>query len=190
MPTAALPEPLETGPHRISMTKVRQATKGSMLMTDADVAELLDATDAAPRVVAECEKKNPAKAPTPSRPPAPAPDAVPETVPSVVDGVAKIDVLSAAEQRRSERTQFIQILERAYELQTSTKAQTKRFGARDAVERAVELYRSPRECAISDYIETTLDPAIHEFFEPYMTARAPLSASEASSYWWRRLKLA
>ncbi|EQC30502.1 hypothetical protein SDRG_11818 [Saprolegnia diclina VS20] len=79
---------------------------------------------------------------------------------------------------------FIQLLQRAYELQSSTAALTMQC---DTLQRAIELYRSPRECAIYDYIVTTLDPAIRKFFEPCMTTSASPSAPKASSTWWQRL---
>ncbi|KDO22205.1 hypothetical protein SPRG_12290 [Saprolegnia parasitica CBS 223.65] len=185
MPTAASPDSNETGPRRTSLTKLRQGTKVKLFVATVAPTETMDTADAVPRLPAAVGDATPSKAPR-DQPTASAATALVEKMPSVLDGAVKMEVLSAAELRRSERTQFIQILQRAYELRSSTKkAQTKRFGARDAIERAVELYRSPRECAIHDYIETTLDPAIHEFFEPFMTTRATPQAST----WMHRLKI-
>ncbi|OQR87292.1 hypothetical protein ACHHYP_09222 [Achlya hypogyna] len=86
----------------------------------------------------------------------------------------KLEVLRAAEQRRSRRLQFIEILQRAYALAQDIKDMTNSPGVHDAITSAVKLYAAPDECAIHDYMESRLDPAVQEFFEDILASQPRL----------------
>ncbi|OQR99487.1 hypothetical protein ACHHYP_06015 [Achlya hypogyna] len=118
----------------------------------------------------------------------------PPEAPDMLLSVIKEDVLAAAEVRRSQRLQFIEILQRAYDFQTglcakgrqAPKVRTKRFGFQDAIDSAVGLYHMSDECAIHDYVETALDPTIQDFLVPFLKAYVkPVWLNEQR--WWHRL---
>ncbi|OQR99484.1 hypothetical protein ACHHYP_06014 [Achlya hypogyna] len=103
-------------------------------------------------------------------------------------------VLEQVETHRARRNQFIEILQRAYNLHQDRDARqirSKRFGFQDAIECAVQLYYSTEECGIHDYVETTLDPLIHEFLEPYLEEFKEYPCSVANwttcGYHWLRV---
>ncbi|EQC26680.1 hypothetical protein SDRG_15518 [Saprolegnia diclina VS20] len=106
--------------------------------------------------------------------------------PGATPAVVKLEVLAAVDQRRSQRGQFIEILDRAYDLHAATRLHCIRFGFAEAIQSAIELYYSSLECAIHDYVETALDPAVYEFFLPHLSAYVPPTPTLRRRSWWRQ----
>ncbi|KDO18801.1 hypothetical protein SPRG_15887 [Saprolegnia parasitica CBS 223.65] len=90
--------------------------------------------------------------------------------------VVKLEVLAAVDRRRSQREKFIEILASAYDLHATARLESVQFGFTDVIQKAIDLYNASLECAIHDFVETALDPAIYDFFAPHVSGLP----------WWRR----